>query len=244
MHTGLYYFIEGQINQGRFAELGLDARLPRGPREVVQIGRDDGPEGKPGLVLHNHTGGLPKPIDWHDTGNGYWLGWHAGYPPKPEQLERGLTVRGFYVPLCDDNEWLIPLVLPCTELDPERAHGLPQAPVRLLPGLEGRAGLPSGNGRPIQWTHKREYDGLVRAAEELLAAFDDPARTGPEIFHDRGVSYVLQLLQVGYRIHLDEVLALELLDQDTAAACAMVSFDINERLRARCGEAVPELAGA
>lgn len=222
---GFFYFFAGRATRHDFDAAGLTDRLD-GPAAIAEVPAGIGPEGQTGIVFHRHPNStLPRPLEWQPAALGsdgtkplrdYWIGWHQGYPPGPQELQRGLSMRGFDVELGDGNRWRIPLVLACNELDAERVSGLPS---------EYRV-LDSGEIGPAA---KREFDPLLARARRLLAgAEDEDAPADPNVF-----DYVAALLAVAYRIGGNEIAALRLLSCDQAAQCVMLSLDWSERVRAR-----------
>ena len=218
------YFIPGQVGERQFNALGLGDRLVGG-LEQTRVNAQKSPSGAPGVVFHTPgPAGLPEPIDWHEVGR-YHVGWHAPYPPGPDELRNGVDVTGWNIELCDGNLWRVPLVIPFRELHPERESGLPQ--VYALAENGDAQALERGWATNV----KAEYLPLIGEAEIFLAALHDES-TDPK---PDMVPYCANLLAVCYRIGRSEMLALELLDKEHAEVMVLGSIDGGERLEAARG---------
>ncbi len=220
------YFIPGNAAGRAIDALGLRDRFSFG-MEQFRVSAENAPNGMPGVVFATPSpAGLPNPIDWTETPDGkYWIGWHKYSRPGPDALHNDIAVTGFNVPLCDGNRWRVPIVVPFRDIDPFRESGLPQCYA-----LAGESN-PAPEGQEYAATVRAEYMPLVDEAEKFLAALhDDSGADGPDM-----VGYCARLLSVCYRISLREMLALELLDDDSAELMVLGSIDIVQRRDAAQG---------
>ena len=215
--AGFFYFLEGAASLQHYGNAGLGDRFELTPIRTP-VGSKVGPDGRSGIVFHRYGGDtLPTPLGpWHKARRGnYWIGWHRPSQPGPADLRRDKIIDGWEIELRDGKRWLIPLVLPCTELDPERRSGL-QRSYRLA-------------GESIAADVAPEYRPLVERAERMLAC----ATTGeglPDATEQ--VEYIAAVLSVCYRIGADEIAALELGGPIEGTRIMQLTIDMNERVRA------------
>lgn len=223
--AGFYYFV-AEVGGGRlWRELGLDYAFD-GPPAQIEVGPDVGPDGRSGMVFTRQSATrLPQPIVWEKSRCGrFWVGWHEPDPPGPEDLLKGISLTAaFNVRLRDEHDWLIPLVLPCRQRNLTRECGLPQI-YRLA-----KEGDQQGQ-RGIAEEVTPEYVPLIEEAEQFWAVFKD--ESCPAIETERVLTFCVHLLQVSYRIGVDEVLALGLLDKQTAEGMVLAAIDAMERIKA------------
>lgn len=221
--SGFLYFLPGTMSPRRFDELGLTARV-RPARSVVTVGPELGPDGLTGLIMHDEeTSRLPQPLEWFDQGD-YWLGFHRGYPPAPERLDREEMLGSHAVLLLDENEWRVPMVWPCRDRDPDRMQELPNVyqGIRLEAQEE-----PTGIREEVQPAYRYVIDAARKIAPYVL---EDDA---PELPSREAVPFCAVLLGVNYRIGLPEVLALGLLGARQVLNMLRIAFDIDEFAQAR-----------
>jgi len=222
--SGFYYFV-AEVGGGRlWRELGLDYAF-EGPPAQIEVGPDVGPDGRSGMVFTRQSATkLPRPIVWEKSRSGkFWIGWHEANPPGPEDLRNGVSLTAaFTVRLRDERDWLIPLVLPCRQRNPTRECGLPQ-----VYRLSGEADKEGRRGVAEEVTP--EYVPLIDEAKQFWTVFKHESQ--PAIETERVLTFCVHLLQVSYRIGLDEVLALELLDKQIAQAMVLAVIDATERIK-------------
>lgn len=206
-----FYYLFTKLGGVRLLE---GARLTdrfENPPTFAEVGPDIGPGGLGGILFYD-GGVIPKGINWHASilrdGNqpAFYVGWHPLAKPGPADIERTVTLSGFKVKLRDSNEWLIPLVLPCVALDPVRKPGIPCEPVN--------------DDGAIMWRPLAKYAGLIHDAQRALDyALDNSL---PKI---DPTEFCAALLNCGYRIGLDEMLAMQLIDSDSASKMVLASLD-------------------
>lgn len=215
--SGLYYFFPRIGGLGMFQAAGLSDRFAS-PPQFCEIGADVGPEGLCGMVFHR-TGmaTLPRPIEWHATDGEYWIGWHPARRPRPQDFERGGDCRAKPVKLRDGREWQVPLVLECTDIDPTRRCGLPLEP-RVIDGV-------------TTWAPLAEHDELRFDAFRLVERLMENGTFTIE----NALPYVARVLGVRYRIGEPELVALRLIDEETAREVMLASVDWEHRVLAAAG---------
>lgn len=207
------------------SECGIFKRVPLRSIKATACERDVNGRRR-SLVVYHHAA-IPEHAAWRRSlCDRFWLGWDRDNPPGPNDLRNDYSVAGVPVELRDGNLWMIPLVLPATDVDKTRLTGLPLEPRQI--------------NDVVTWRPLSEFDTLIiRAAsllKQLYATHDDKTDSDPPLVDPRGgdvtdnmFPYVCDLLGVSYRVTADEVLALQLLDYDRAAQSIAVSLDLNVR---------------
>lgn len=205
----LVYYIPETGGHDLLQQRGLAGRFVRRPAVHVM---PRGPDGGGGTAFA--TDAVPPDLQWHVAPDaGWWVGIPTPRPTPAAHLRPRQTATGLQITLGDGQDWVIPLLVPCTARDPQRAMTLPQAPRRAGPALV--------------WRPRSEYDALVRTAHDFLAAFLDPA--APPVPQPQVLAYCVAVLGIFYRLGEPEILALDLLTPDTAQELVLATIDAAER---------------
>ena len=234
MNDGLIYFVGGReggaelLDEFNFGH----ARRPAdgGGMIVTSVGAGGpGPEGQAGTMIHRYEHVFPVDIQWQRVRPlDVWIGFAAHQRPGPGELFRGTGLRcGYSVALLDNNEWQVPVVLPCRDNDPQRPCGLPGT-------FE-----PSENG--LVELVRPAYRPLVDAAEKWLDIVHDPSSQPTP---DDICEFVGELLGVSYYVRVGELIALQLLDPLNADITVNLALDMPERRPELFGlDAPPSIGG-
>ncbi len=205
----LYYIDnENACSDELLAKHGLTDLVPSpGGRQFL----GGGPGEKPGYVLHDNSfGGTPR----YEKEKQVWVprfgfpGTYVGYwkdsPPGPNELKREKIVAGQPVELLDGQRWVVPLLREWREQDD-------QIPFEIkLPRVLSRD---EDTGRLVMGDVVRPFRDLWQnscaIADELLEQF----KGGKVVIDtDQLDSFVAALLGLNYRVSLDEIGLLGLLD--------------------------------
>lgn len=237
---GFYYFTNRGGGIGQFTEAGL-AYAFDGPPAMTEVGAAVGPGGLPGMIYHaaDDATGIPTGIQWTKISAAWWMGMHPQNVPTPEDLRRrGYEIsNGGMVEMGDRRQWLIPLILPCTDIDPNRRPGLPFV-YRLFTGIEftDQETVPRfmAPGQPVAMQLEPEFQRLVDKSGpfmDFILEEDAPSPSTSDI-----CNFVIGLLSVGHRVRLAECEALGLITSKSATQAVQVALDWAERLRAQLSE--------
>ena len=136
-------------------------------------------------------------LTWKRAG-GYRIGWETDSPPTPAELQRKQIVSGYWVPMRDGNQWIVPAA--------RRPDG--------TPGLPTTFGL-DDDGKPAR-NLASEFDELWEIAKRIWDTLyvDTDAEADPNapepLTDDECLSAVAKALGVNYVISEPEIRALEL----------------------------------
>lgn len=221
--SGFLYYFPRVGGIGLLDSCGLADRFAKPPNITsIQAGTIFA-EAPAGTVLHCFSGPTLPRSEWIRSRCGrFWTGIAIDHRPVPSLLVRSADYAGLPIELLDaDGEpggepWVVPIVLPCTERDPERETT-----------LRRRFGA---LGDSVALEVVPAHSPLVDTARAFLDAFMDgePIRDP-----DRVLGFCAGLLAANYRIGADEVLAMGLLGKAQAEAMILAAIDADERVT--CG---------
>jgi hypothetical protein len=132
----LLYFVPGGtlgVDRPQLIEAGIGYAF-----EGPTIGRRQvtcGPSGNPGLIMAADppedaaVGYYPDRQRWQAiAGSAAWVGLETERPPTPDELSRAQPLRGHWIGLADDQQYLVPTARCWVEEDGELrwVHGLPR----------------------------------------------------------------------------------------------------------------------
>ena len=231
MRRFLYFLPLPGANRGILAERGLLSRFTESPGAGddllphVVSGIDAGPDGQRGCIVA--LGNQPAPYDvreqfWQPSSNGkFWVGAEKINMPRPEDLERNPGLKGEYIALLDRNAWRSPVILRWDAAGCCHEINLPQS---LAPSFEnGKCQFKKQVRPPFAATHA--------LAEQIFNDFGN----GATISIEEAVDRAARLLGMNYRIGIEEIGLLGLLDNALALKILATAIDletINAQARA------------
>lgn len=230
--SALLYFFPGAKAGGRalFEAAGLGYAIEGGGAGAVAL-TDRGPNGMPGAIVAPPSPrgrqALPQAADsarWSEIPGGKaWVGWQPDAPPRPEDLERRVTIPGHHVQLADGREWLVPVARRVTG-----ASGLPRA--MRWDGVDWSTGevLPA-------------YAGLWGAACSLWDRLLNVDAQGDHVTVNVECDAAAAALAVNYRLGPAEISALGLFTTQAQQQVigALIDLPALEELRGKVEAAAP-----
>lgn len=175
--------------------------LPEGLRDVLRKSSLDtrevniGPDNTKGFAVtaqpinptrRTRCGYYPKEQKWVDFGK-WWVGWEVADPPGPYDLQREDFLEGYNVKMCDDNEWVAPIVLG------------KYSTIQM--------GFKVDDNGDTEYVVANGYEEIVRKTELLKKASDETNEgenfTGDYIDFDL-LKFAVELLNIHYRIGIWE----------------------------------------
>ena len=217
--SSIFYFVPERQTLERWRELPPSLYAFVGQPAFTEVTGIDGPNGTPGTIYHDgRSSTFPVPIEWHAAASGdYWFGWHANRRPGPADLQRGVPTDGYDVPI-NGEAWRVPIVIPCKARAATRPTSLPLAARMSEKGIE--------------WLPRAEYDWLCEQAAKYLALIESK-EISVSLPDSELMEYFVELLQVNYRLGLEEIAALGLADLGCVYAAVAASVDLEERFNAK-----------
>lgn len=143
----------------------------------------------------------------------FWVGCDKDFPPGPDDLAREIGIIGIEAALGDGQAWRVPLV---RKWDDQNCSHAPNLPSRIVPVIvDGK--------REYRRTVNPEYQAIDKLAEVTFDAFVAPEGTSisPEKLFEDAAAF----LSVNYRIGVEEIGLLGLLEIETAIEVLKVAID-------------------
>lgn len=144
---------------------------------------------------------------WINCGK-FWLGCNKQTMPKPNDLEREIGIQGYYVTLKDQNNWRIPLLKRWSKDHFENA--LPES-YRFI------------NGVPRMCVQPR-FEPLENIAQAILKIIVEGNKTDVVTL----MHICSELLSVNYRLGMEEISLLGLLDNENGVSILRSALDYAE----------------
>lgn len=184
-----------------------------------------GPTGGGGKLVTFYPGNAPREYDaklqtWMEAppdgelkAGRYWLGYVTKSKPRPEDFQRATLIDGEPVVLCDDKVW----VIPCCEYAPKRI-------TRDKGGDEIRV-VKTEHALWVDWSNAL-YQLFVSEGFHAIVEKESVVRI------PNGLKYAALSLVKNYRVNIDTIDLLELIDEHKAFDIARVAtgMSIIERL--------------
>lgn len=226
----MLYFIDGKRNGGAkvYAEHGLTDLLES---PVCREYLASGPGGKSGIVIAS-GGDVPR----YDAAKQTWsrrFGQEGSYVgcwndnrPGPEQLARKEQLPGAELRFLDGKMWLVPVLRQWRDKEDRVVFAT------ALPTILQRSPL---TGRLVSGAVVLPLQSLWSRSCEIASALISQSKGGSlTIDTDELDGYIADLLAVNYRVTLDEISLLGLLDIDLYRKILFASLDW-DRMRALVG---------
>jgi len=211
------YFIPGVpgCNEEMLAARGLLSRLS-GPGGIVQHGITawrDGPDGNGVAIAVTCEPARYEPETqvWQE-GPQFHTGMDANARPTPADVERELGYNGHEVRLLDGNMWRVPLLRRWDDEKREHISALPKV-LRSVKDANGRFGL--------KLAVAKSHEKIDELAETIWQAFLTKMTWSTDLLFQTAA----QLLSQNYRIGIEEIGLLGLLDEPMALAVLGLAID-------------------
>jgi hypothetical protein len=239
---GFFYFLElpvssivadSKLCREKLALAGLAdifADCSNVPDDVMvsSCSNRNSPTGSDGVVLYPKSARSDSPLDWGYNGRnqtwqqrgddvGVWIGWETARPPEPEAVERREVLQGYHVYDKLDQIWHIPIAR-----SPRGSYSIPMEFRRTKSGVER---VPDRKYRDLWELSGQVHDWLYdqfQPPDQDLWKYDTAVR----------------LLQVNYRVAIEELNLLQDLDRGVLTSatvdpilCAVVDNDLPAQLR-------------
>lgn len=217
-----------------FRAAGLDDLLPTRDGELAPSFADvtkDGPDGGVGVVaswlptLHPErcprltvcqAGEMaqewaPLPATARLPAGRAWLGRERGRPPTPDDLLRDTHYPGYDVQLADGYRWRIPVA-------------------RLLPHVRTLDVAENVERRKVRREFEAFYDQAAKYYQQT-AEFDlESYAAGQPLVFEGGFRFACAALAINYRLNVDVVNWLQLLDDDCYLPLIGATFELQARI--------------
>lgn len=225
------YFLSGVggVNPKMLSDRGLISRFVAGGGQLVEHGATtsvDGPRLAPvpgaadpvriGCIVAAGTRPAAYQPDrqrWIPLANGVgFVGLEdVELPPGPADLERAYGVAGYAIELGDGEQWRVPLV---KRWDPQQLAHVSALPSSIAGDLVDGKYKFASKVRP-------EYMSIDQKADSFFPAF----LSGKTISIDQLIHDAAELLAVNYRLGVEEIMLLGLLNEETALTIMGLSID-------------------
>ena len=210
------YYLPGVpgVSEQSLANLGLRSRFASCEHagliehSVSQV--EDGPKGRGCIVARGHPAEYSPERQIWTEGEVFWVGYEKGMAPGPEDLAREVGHAGYPIILADEREWRAPRLWSWDRAQCCHTPNLPRA-------------FAKKNGRMVLIVRPefKQYDDLAGWVwDAYLAETTLPL--------DRLVENCATLLGMNYRLGVEEILALGLLDESHALNMCLLCIDYPE----------------
>lgn len=213
MRRFLYYFpgVPG-VNPRMLADRGALDRFTAAGGGLIEHGITAAPEGMGhGCIVAAGTQPPSVARRWLE-GEKFHVG-IEDLPPRPQDLEREIGLKGYPVKMLDGNDWRVPLI---QRWDAEKNQMEPNVPQAM-----------SLAGGRVEFKVRDEYAAIHAIASKLFGYFFD-GRTVPM---EELVVDAAKILSVNYRIGVEEASLLGLFDQTSLVAIVEAATDIDSLKR-------------
>lgn len=212
------YFIPGVsgVNQGILAAAGLLDRFmgASGRMRVHSAGHGEGPKGSGCFIAPGENVEYSPETQRWTEGAKFWVGVDTATMPMPEDLARELIVTGQDLTLADNKVWHVPTL---HKWDMQRMGHTPNLPQIMRNVVVG------GRVQCIM-TVRPEFMAAHALAAEIFESFvAERAIPGARL-----VEMACAILNVNYRVGVEETGLLGLLDEATALSILRVAIDAEE----------------
>lgn len=217
MRRFLYFFpgLSG-MNASMLSARGLVGRFAGAGSSLLGYGVTGTTAPQSGCIVT--VGGQPPQLPIPDKalwiqGRDFWVACEdPQLPPGPEDVARELGISGYEVPLGDGNLWRVPLL---HRWDSNRQGHVPNLPRAMVP-------IPDNGHSRVEFRVRAEYAVVDAIAHKAFAGFV-AQKTMPL---DELLTDAAAVLAVNYRIGIEEIGLLGLLDDATALRVLGLCIDL------------------